>query len=191
MTALSRAALMLAASLTLASLARAGDDCCFDWNNTSAGVGDAGGGSVMLNAGPPRPGAPFGWALCTGATENGTGQTSCFSRLNRQAFVPGHSCALGTPDPNGVAPLPNTPFGSGFKCVTRADQDTGDISLQFINMITEPPGQQGQVVFEDALPVVSASVPSLGRWGSWVLAALLGLGGALMLRRSGSAQSSV
>ncbi len=186
MNVLSRAALALAACLALASVSVANDDCCFDWNNTSAGTGDIPGGALMLSAGPPRPGAPFGWALCTSAAENGAGQPNCFSRRRRQGFVPGYTCVVGSPDPNGALPLPNTPWGSGFKCVSRADNDLVDLSLQFINMITEPPGQQGLVVFEDAAPALP-SVPSLGRWGSWVLAALLCLGGALMLRRSGPA----
>jgi len=61
-----------------------------------------------------------------------------------------------------------------------------DLSLQFINQITDPQGQEGLVIFESARGGggVTASVTSLGRWGTWVLAALLCGCGALMLRRS-------
>lgn len=177
-------ALVLAALLTLASSAAANDDCCFDWNNTSAGAGDIPGGAPIITPGPGRPGAPFGWSRCTGAPENGLGQPNCFSRLRRQGFVPGYSCVIGSPDPNGVLPAPNLPWGSGFQCVSRADSDMVNLSLTFINQITEPLGQENLVVFEEPfVPPVAVGVPALGAWGQWVLAALLGLGGALMLRR--------
>lgn len=185
-----RAALALAACLALALPGSANDDCCFDWNNTAAGTGDVVGGSTLLLAGPSRPGAPFGWAHCTGATENGPGQTNCFSRLNRQAYADNYSCVVSSPDPNGAAPLPHLPWGSGFQCVSRAEEDMATFSLQFINQITEPLGQEGLLVFEDAVPQIQA-VPGLGRWGTWVLAALLCVGGALMLRRSAGAHESV
>ena len=90
----------------------------------------------------------------------------------------------GSPDPNGVFPGRNLPWGSGFQCVSRADADGINLSLSFINMVTEPMGQQNLIVFEKPfVPPVVRGVPSLGAWGQWVMAALLGLGGVLMIRR--------
>jgi len=179
-------ALALAACLVLAPLAGATDDCCFDWNNLDAGVGDVPAGSPTLPPSPSRPGAPFGWAQCTGAVENGPGLTNCFSRKNRQGFIPGYNCVIGSAAPNGTLPIPNIPWGAGFQCVSRAD-DAQNISLQFINMITEPLGQEGLVIFEEKRKVLS----SLGDWGGWVLALLFCAGGAWMLRRRAPALQRV
>ena len=158
----------IAALALIAPTASANNDCCWDWN-PAPGAFDKPGQPGPLPGGPPRVGAPFGWAHCTA---NGPGIIACFSRQGRQAFLPNWTCIIGSNDPNGNPPV----AGAGFLCTKKPDP-IQTCFLTVIDQVTDPPGMEAIIDFE------GVSIPTMSEWGLIALSIMMIGGGMWIMRR--------